>query len=217
MSRLTLVIGNKNYSSWSLRAWIALTHTGAAFDELRIPLDTPETGARMLRHSAAGKVPVLHDGDVTVWESLAICEHLAERFPEARLWPEDAAARAHARAVSCEMHAGFASLREGMPMNCRAALPGRGQSPEVDRDVARISAIWRRCRERFGGAGDMLFGAFTVADAMFAPVVSRFVTYAVELDPVSRAYVDAVSALPAMKAWVAAARAEAERIEGEEL
>ena len=184
---------------------------------MRIPLDTPETRARIQRHSAAGKVPVLHDGDLTVWESLAICEHLAERFPEARLWPEDAAARAHARAVSCEMHAGFASLREGMPMNCRAALPGKSRSPEVDEDVARISAIWRRCRERFSGAGDMQFGAFTVADAMFAPVVSRFVIYAVELDPVSRAGVDAVSALPATKAWAAAARAEAERIEGEEL
>ncbi len=217
MDRLTLVIGNKNYSSWSLRAWLALEHTGAAFDELRIALDTPTTRADILRHSPAGQVPVLHDGEVTVWESLAICEYLAERFPHARLWPAEEAARARARVASAEMHAGFAALRHAMPMNCRAHLPGKGRAPGVDDDIARLRDIWRDCRARFGAGGDMLFGQFTAADAMFAPVVSRFQTYGVSLDPVSQAYADAVSALPAMQAWVAAARAEPERIEREEL
>ncbi len=217
MGKLTIVIGNKNYSSWSLRAWIALAATGAEFDEIRIPLDRPDTRARILEHSPAGKVPVLRDGALVVWESLAICEYLAERFPDAGLWPDGDGARAHARAVACEMHAGFAALRNGMPMNCRAALPGKGHSPEVDADIARIAKIWRDCRENFGAGGGFLFGRFTVADAMFAPVASRFTTYAVDLDPVSQAYVDAVLALPAMQAWYEAARAEPERIEREEL
>ncbi len=129
MNRLTLVIGNKNYSSWSLRAWLALRQSGAAFDELRIPLDTATTREQILKHSPAGKVPVLHDGGFTIWESLAICEYAAERFPVAGLWPEDAAARAHARAVSAEVHAGFATLRSAMPMNCRARRPGKGRAP----------------------------------------------------------------------------------------
>ncbi len=217
MGKLTIVIGNKNYSSWSLRAWIALAATGAEFDEIRIPLDRPDTRARILEHSPAGKVPVLRDGALMVWESLAVCEYLAERFPDAGLWPDDDDARAHARAVACEMHAGFAALRQGMPMNCRAALPGKGHSPEVDADIARIAAIWRNCRENFGAGGDFLFGRFGVADAMFAPVASRLTTYGVELVTVGQAYVDAVMALPAMQAWHEAARAEPERIEREEL
>ncbi len=217
MSRLTLVIGNKNYSSWSLRAWLALKHTGATFDEVRIPLFTPTARAQILRHSPAGKVPVLHDGDVSVWESLAICEHLAERFPATLLWPEETAARALARTVSAEMHAGFATLRDAMPMNCRAHLPGKGRAPGVQDDIDRITALWRDCRERHGAGGDMLFGGFTIADAMFAPVAARFVTYEVDLDPTSRAYVDAVWSLPAIEEWVAAARAETERIEHEEI
>ena len=192
-------------------------HTGAAFDEVRIVLDEPATKQRILEHSPAGRVPVLRDGAVTVWESLAIGEYLAERFPAARLWPEDPEARAHARAVSAEMHAGFATLREAMPMNCRAQLPGKGRAPGVEHDIARIVALWRDCRERYGAGGDMLFGEFGIADAMFAPVVSRFATYGVSLDPVSRDYADAVSALPAVEEWVAAARAEPERIESEEL
>ena len=217
MGKLTIVIGNKNYSSWSLRGWIALKATGAEFDEIRIPLDTPDSRAGILEHSPAGKVPVLRDGALVVWESLAICEYLAEHFPAAGLWPDDDAARVHARVVACEMHAGFAALRKAMPMNCRAALPGKGGSPAADADIARIAAIWRECRDKFGAGGDFLFGRFGVADAMFAPVASRFTTYAVDLDPVSRAYVDAVLALPAMEAWYEAARAEPERIEREEL
>ncbi len=192
-------------------------HTGAAFDEVRIVLDEPATKQRILEHSPAGRVPVLRDGAVTVWESLAIGEYLAERFPAARLWPEDPEARAHARAVSAEMHAGFATLREAMPVNCRAHLPGKGRAPGVEHDIARIVALWRDCRERYGAGGDMLFGEFGIADAMFAPVVTRFVTYDVALDPVARDYADAVWALPAVEEWVTAARAEPERIESEEI
>ncbi len=217
MSRLTLVIGNKNYSSWSLRGWLVVKRTGAPFDEVRVVLDTPTTRAELLRHSPSGRVPVLHDGDVTVWDSLAICEYLAERYPAAGLWPDEQAARARARAVAAEMHAGFASLRDAMPMNCRAQLPGKGRAPGVQDDIDRIAGLWRDCRERFGAGGDMLFGDFCAADAMFAPVASRFMTYEVDLDPISRAYVDAVRSLPAMKEWVAAAGAETERIEHEEL
>ncbi len=217
MSRLTLVIGNKNYSSWSLRGWLMVKHTGAPFDEVRIVLDTPTTRADLLRHSPSGRVPVLHDGDVTVWDTLAICEYLAERFPAAGLWPDDRLARARARAVSAEMHAGFATLREAMPMNCRAHLPGKGRGPGVQDDIDRIAALWRDCRERHGAGGDMLFGGFSAADAMFAPVAARFVTYEVDLDPTSRANADAVWSRPAMREWVAAAGAEPERIEREEL
>ena len=217
MSQFTIVIGNKNYSSWSLRGWLLVKRTGAPFDEVRVVLDTPTTRAELLRHSPSGRVPVLHDGDVTVWDSLAICEYLAERFPAAGLWPEETAARARARAVSAEMHAGFAALRDAMPMNCRARLPGKGRAPGVQDDIDRITALWRDCHERFGAGGDMLFGDYGAADAMYAPVAARFMTYEVDLDPTSRAYVDAVWSLPAIEEWVAAARAETERIEHEEL
>jgi len=215
--RPTLVIGNKNYSSWSLRAWLAMSHAGIAFDEVRIPLSVPTTRADILRHSPAGRVPVLHDGPVTVWDSLAICEYQAERHPDAGLWPRDASVRAVARSVAAEMHSGFDDLRATMPMNCRASLPGKGGGPGAQADIDRITAIWRDCRARFGGDGAMLFGHFTIADAMFAPVASRLVTYDVDLDPLSRAYVQAVMALPAMRGWVAAARDETERIEAEDL
>ncbi len=210
MSAMTIVIGNKNYSSWSLRGWIALEHSGAEFDEVVISLRKPSTRAEILVHSPAGKVPILHDGDVTVWESLAVCEYLAEKFPAARLWPEDPVARAHARAVSTEMHGGFADLRRDMPLNCRAHRPGRGATLAALTDVARIAAIWDDCRSRHGAEGDFLFGHFTVADAMYAPVASRFATYEPGLGATTRAYVEAMHALPAMQKWVEAARAEAE-------
>ena len=212
MPRMTIVIGNKNYSSWSLRGWIALKSTGAEFDEVRIPLRRPTTRAEILKHSPAGKVPVLHDSGVTVYESLAVCEYLAEKFPAARLWPEDMGARALARAVSAEMHAGFASLRSDMPMNCRAHLPGKGATLAALTDVARIEAIWNDCRGRYGGEGDFLFGRFSVADAMFAPVASRFATYEPGLGPTAKAYVEAIHALSAMQEWIEAARAEPEQL-----
>jgi len=208
MSDLTIILGNKNYSSWSLRAWLALKATGTEFDEIVIPLWLDGAKEQIFTHSPSGKVPALRHGDAVVWESLAICEHLAEMFPDAGLWPADPVARATARSVSNEMHAGFMALRRAMPMNCRAAKPGKGMTEGVAADVERVTAIWRDCRARFGTDGGLLFGGFTIADAMFAPVASRFRTYAVALDPVSAAYVDALHDLPAMRSWLAAAEAE---------
>lgn len=209
MADLTLVIGSKRLSSWSLRAWLALKATGAPFEEVVIPLDTPETHARILEHSPSGRVPVCKDGGTVVWESLAICEYLAERFPDAGLWPADADARAQARAVAAEMHAGFADLRQDMPFECGADRPGEGHTSGALADIARIAAMWRECRARFGAGGDFLFGGFGIADCMYAPVVSRLITYAVPLDDAAGAYAEAVWALPEMRAWVAAARTEA--------
>ncbi|MGH6943457.1 MAG: glutathione S-transferase family protein [Geminicoccaceae bacterium] len=208
MVAFTLVVGNKNYSSWSLRAWLAARQIGLEFDEVLVPLSAPGSKAALLEHSAAGKVPVLKQGDRVVWESIAILEYLAEQRPEAGLWPADAGARAHARSVSAEMHAGFQALRSHMPMNLRSSLPGRGRGPGVAEDIARVCAIWRDCRERFGDAGPFLFGRFTAADAMYAPVATRFRTYAVELDPLCQAYADAVLGLEGYREWHAAALEE---------
>ncbi|MFQ6022496.1 MAG: glutathione S-transferase family protein [Acidiferrobacterales bacterium] len=203
-----IYLGNKNYSSWSLRAWLVLKHSGATFDESVIPLDQASTKERIRTHSPSGRVPVLRHGDYTIWESLAIAEYLAELFPSANLWPKQLTARAVARAVSAEIHAGFAALRAHLPMDTRARYPMKQSSAQVDADIRRIVAIWIDCRERFGNGGDFLFGPFTIADAMYAPVVSRFVTYSVDLDPVAAAYREAVWQWPAMQEWVAAAQAE---------
>ena len=212
MSDLTLVIGNKNYSSWSMRPWLAMRATGIPFKEVRIPLYQTETLASLAEWSPSGLVPLLQDGDLKVWDSLAICEYLAERFPDRGLWPKDSAARAVARSVSAEMHSGFSGLRSAMCMNMRRRYPGKGRTPESLGDIGRILAIWTDCRSRFGQDGDFLFGHFTIADAMFAPVVSRFQTYAVELDGVARDYAAAILALPAMQEWVEAATSETESI-----
>ena len=203
-----LVIGNKAYSSWSLRAWLAMRHTGIDFEEIRVPLYAGDYRERIARFGAAGKVPILVDGDVTIWESLAICEYLAEAHPERSLWPAGRADRARARAISAEMHAGFQALRSHMSMNVRRSFPGAGMTPEVATDVARIDAIWSGCLERYGGP--FLCGSFTIADAMYAPVATRFETYAVPLSAPARRYADTVLALPAMREWYAAARAETE-------
>jgi len=215
MSKLTLVIGNKNYSSWSLRPWLALRMAGLDFDEVRVPLYAPGSHDAILRHSPAGKVPVLRDGDVTVWDSLAICEYVAELAPQAGLWPGDRAQRAHARSISAEMHAGFAALRSAMPMNLRIERARLAAPPSaaVQADVARITAIFEECRARYGAAGDFLFGRFTIADAMFAPVAMRFRSYSVTLPPRAQAYADALSALAPMREWVVAGVAEAERFQ----
>jgi glutathione S-transferase len=208
MSDLTLVLGNKAYSSWSMRPWLMLKHTGAAFREVVIPLRQPDTKAAILEHSPAGRVPVLHDGSITIWDSLAIGEYLAERFPAAGLWPAAPEARALARSISAEMHSGFTDLRANMPMNLKQKSPGAGRTPAVDGDIARITALWNDARTRFGQDGPFLFGGFTIADAMYAPVVTRFDTYGVDLDPISRAYADAVLALPAVREWYADAARE---------
>ena len=205
---LSLVIGNKNYSSWSLRAWIALKAAGIPFEEILIPLDQEDTTERIKRHSRAGKVPVLIDGDVVVWESLAILDYLAERFPTVGLWPIDSSARAHARSISAEMHAGFAGMRSHCPMNLWRPVEKRELTPQATQDVERITHIWREARERYGAGGNFLLGAFSAADAMYAPMATRFRTYDVPCDGVSRAYVDAIHAHPAFKAWREAALKE---------
>ena len=199
---MLLVIGNKNYSSWSLRPWLAMKVLGLAFDEKRIPLDTPGTKQEILRYSPAGKVPCLVDGSLAIWDSLAILEYLAERHPQ--LWPADAAERARARSISAEMHSGFANLRNHMGLNVRRRYPGRGRTPEVLEEIKRIDAIWSQAK------GPFLFGAFGAADAMYAPVVLRFRTYEVRVS--NREYAEAMLALPAMREWIDAAEREPETI-----
>jgi glutathione S-transferase len=198
---MILVIGNKNYSSWSLRPWIAMKVLGIQFQEKYIPLYGPGAKEQILLESPAGKVPILVDGGVRVWDSLAILEYLAEKHP---LWPTDRVARAAARAVSAEMHSGFANLRNHMSMNVRKRYPGKGRTPEVLTEIQRINSIWSQAK------GPFLFGAFSAADAMYAPVIFRFRTYEVTVD--NRAYYDAMLALPAMKEWAAAAEREKESI-----
>ncbi|MQX35108.1 glutathione S-transferase family protein [Roseospira navarrensis] len=208
MSELTLVIGNKAYSSWSLRPWLAMRVAGIPFREEVIALDQPETHGRILRHSPAGLVPVLHDGTLTLWESLSILEYIAERHPEAGLWPDSRASRAFARTVACEMHAGFAALREAMPMNVRETLDPGPIPAAVQRDIDRICALWQDCRSHHRAGGPFLFGRFTNVDAMFAPVATRFRTYGVPLDDISARYVQAIYDLPAMGEWIADAHQE---------
>jgi glutathione S-transferase len=205
---LTLVIGNKNYSSWSLRPWIAMKMAGILFEEVVISLEATDFKERVLKFSGSGKVPVLIDGDVQVWESLSILEYLADKFPAARLWPSDTAARAHARTVASEMHAGFVPLRQQCPMNVWRPVKKDALTPEVAANVARLDALWTDCRKRFGQDGPFLFGPFGAADAMYAPVVSRFHTYAIDVGPAARAYMDAVMALPAWSEWRVAALKE---------
>jgi glutathione S-transferase len=208
MTDFTIYLGNKNYSSWSLRGWLAMKLAGVPFEEVVIPLDQPRTRETILRYSPSGRLPALHHDGRVVWDSLAIAEYLADTFREARLWPADGAARAVARSVSAEMHSGFAELRRHMPMNMRSVFPGKGGGDGVQEQINRIAAIWRDCRRRFGGEAPFLFGDFTLADAMYAPVASRFVTYEVDLDETAEAYVKAVMAYPAMQEWLAAARNE---------
>jgi glutathione S-transferase len=196
-----------------MRPWLVLKQVNADFSEIRIPLNRPETRNQILRYSPTGRVPILQYGTLKIWDSLAICEHLAERFPEGLLWPQDPENRAIARAVSAEMHSGFQYLREHLPMNCRERFPNSSFSSEVQNDIDRIKTLWRTCRQQYGTGGNFLFGHFTIADTMFAPVTSRFVTYGVPLDTISHAYVETIWALPSMKQWLAEAEAEAEHIE----
>jgi glutathione S-transferase len=209
MTDLKLYIGSKRFSSWSLRPWLALQHTGAAFEEILIPLRQSDTAARIAAVSPSGRVPVLKHGTITVWDSLAICEYLADNFRAAKLWPGENAARAHARAISAEMHSGFGKLREHLPMDLIGDLSAHSKAAAAQNDIDRVCAIWREARQRFGQAGPFLFGAFTAADAMYAPVVTRFRTYGVPVDAVCGAYMQAVEDLPGFKAWHADAQKEA--------
>ena len=205
---MKLILGNKNYSSWSWRPWIAMKVAGLAFDEEVISLNAPDFKQRLLQVSGTGKVPTLIDGDIHVWESLAILEYVAEKFPQAKLWPSDPAARAHARAIANEMHAAFLPLRRKCPMNLWRPVKKLALDEETLANVRRIDTMWTDCRARFGAGGPFLFGHFTIADAMYVPVVSRFHTYAVEVGARSRAYMDAVMALPAWREWNEAALKE---------
>ena len=211
---LTLIVGNRNYSSWSLRPWLAMKQVGLAFDEVRVRLNQPDSKSQILRYSPSGRVPCLVDGALAVWDSMAICEYVNEQYAGGGLWPRDVGQRARARSIAAEMHSGFAALRTHMPMDIRGHFPERGAAaaarPDVSADIARIQSIWTDC---LASGGPFLFGAFSIADAFYAPVVTRFRTYAVALPARLAAYSDAVFALPAMQEWVAAAAAEPETLD----
>ncbi len=210
---LKLVVANKAYSSWSLRPWILLAHFEIPFEEVVIPMDQPATRATMLKYAPTGKCPSLHDGRIAVWESLAIMDYVAETFPEKAIWPRAKAARAHARSLAAEMHAGFAALRQACPTNFRRKPKPIPLSDEVRADVARLEAAFAHARETFGAAGPFLFGGFSAADAMFAPIVNRLHVYDIPVAQTTLAYMEAIMALPAWKAWIAGAEAEPWRIE----
>ena len=203
---LKLVVGDRNYSSWSLRPWLVLKQSGLPFEEISIRLRERNTRTEIFKHSPSGKIPCLVDGGTVVWDSLAICEYIAEKAPS--MWPTDSRSRAEARSISAEMHSGFVALRHVLPMDIAASKPFVARTADVDGDIGRIIEIWEGCRSRFVDAGPFLFGRFTIADAMFAPVVWRFLTYEIELPAASRKWVEAMLALPAMQEWHAAALAE---------
>jgi glutathione S-transferase len=213
---MKLVIANKNYSTWSLRPWLLLKQAGIPFEEEVIKFSAPDFGARVGRYSPTGKVPVLIDGGLAVWDSLAIAEYVAERFPDKRLWPTDVQARAVARSLCAEMHSGFAQLRSTLTMNFSARFSGGLWKLGVQKEIARIIAAWDDARSRFGADGPFLFGAFSVADAFFAPVTQRFVGYDVKLPEGARRYVETILNLPAMQAWAEAARCENDFVASDE-
>jgi glutathione S-transferase len=213
---LKLAIANKNYSSWSMRPWVLLTQAGIAFEEIQLKFSDAGSVPGIESYSPTRQVPVLIVGGDPVWDSLAICEAAAELFPQKRLWPLDARARQIARSICAEMHAGFRSLRGAMPMNIRASLPGKGMSPAVQKDIDRIVEIWESCRARYGNGGELLFGEFTIADAYYAPVATRFLTYAVTLPPTAQRYAEALLALPAVREWMAQGRRETEFVRADE-
>jgi glutathione S-transferase len=213
---LILVIGNKNYSSWSMRPWVLLRQAGIAFEEKQLKFDDAGAVAGIEPLSPTRKVPVLMVDGEPVWDSLAICETVAELHPEKQLWPAAPPARRVARSVCAEMHSGFQGLRSAMPMNIRGRHPGRGVNPQSLKDIERVVSIWASCRRRFGAGGELLFGRFSIADAFYAPVVTRFETYAVALPPAAQAYCDAVRALPAVREWCEAARRETEFVAADE-
>jgi glutathione S-transferase len=217
--KLELVIGNKNYSSWSMRPWVLLRQAEIPFEEVQLKFDESGGGLRVAgieRYSAAGKVPVLLIDGEPVWDTLAICETVAELYRGKQLWPQDERARRAARSACAEMHSGFQALRGAMPMNIRGRYPGKGMTPESRKDIDRVVALWTHCRERFGGAGNFLFGRFSIADAFYAPVVMRFATYGVKVAPLAQAYCEAVQSLSAVREWCDAARRETEFVAADE-
>ena len=217
--KLKLVIGNKNYSSWSMRPWVLLRQAQIPFEEVQLQFGDKDGGLHVVgieKYSKASKVPVLLVDGQPVWDTLAIAETAAELFPEKQLWPAEARARQVARSACAEMHSGFGNLRDKMPMNIKGSHPGKGLTPEVQRDIDRLVALWSECRQAFGGGGSLLFGKFSVADAFFAPVVMRFRTYAVEVPRLAQDYCAAVEALPAVREWIEAARQEKKFVAADE-
>lgn len=214
---LELVIGNKNYSSWSLRPWLVLKHFGIPFEEHQVFLDLADSKSRLLEYSGSGKVPVLIDDGVKVWDSIAIIEYLADRFPKHTIWPASLVQRAEARCVSAEMHAGFPTLRQEMPLNCRAHHRRVPITDSLDLDISRVVEIWSGLRSRFGATGPWLFGEFSAADAMYAPVALRFWTYGVVLEEPARSFMRAVLEHPAIQEWLSAAEEEREVISSAEV
>jgi glutathione S-transferase len=214
--KLKLVIGNKNYSSWSMRPWVLLRQAQIPFEEVQLKFDEDTRVIGVEKYSPTRKVPVLMIDGEPVWDTLAICETAAELYPAKHLWPGDEQARRVARSVCAEMHSGFQALRSKMPMNIRGSHPGKGMTPESKKDIDRVAALWADCRERFGGAGDFLFGRFSIADAFYAPVVMRFQTYAVQLPRVAESYCEAVQELAAVREWVEAALREKEFVAADE-
>lgn len=214
---IKLVIGNKNYSSWSLRPWLLLSAFDIPFEEIRIPLFTQDTRSELAKYTRAGKVPVLHDGGIIVWDSLAICEYVSERYLAGKGWPSDSKARAEARSCCAEMHSGFFTLREKMPMNCRAAGRRVDMTPDLKKDIARIDNLWSDSREEYSASGPWLFGTFSIADCMFAPVVFRFNTYSPEVSATSRKYMKHVLSHPNVMQWLEQAVKEPEVIESSEV
>jgi glutathione S-transferase len=208
MNGLQLVIGNKNYSSWSLRPWLAMTEAGIKFQEILLPLDTPRFAREIRKHSRAARVPVLHHGSLTIWDSLAILEYIAELYPAKNLWPKSRAARAHARSICAEMHSGFHALRNACPMNLRRPSRPIAMKDAIKGEVARIETIWRTSRQSYGKGGPFLFGKFSNADAMYAPVVTRFDTYAIPVSKDTRSYMDTILSLSSLQTWKEAALKE---------
>jgi glutathione S-transferase len=214
---MKLIIGNKNYSSWSLRSWLFLSASNISFEEIRIPLSTASTYAELLKYSDAAKVPVLHDNDIVIWDSLAICEYISEQYLSGKGWPADPMSRAVARSYCAEMHSGFFVLRETMPMNCRAVDRNVTISTELDKEIRRIDSLWSGLREKYSSFGPWLFGEFSIADCMFAPVVFRFATYNVAVSEISKAYMKNLLVHPKIQLWLEQAKAEIETIESEEV
>jgi glutathione S-transferase len=210
-----LVIGNRNYSSWSLRAWLFLRESGIAFEEIRIPLFTAEHAETVARYSPTGRVPVLLDGDLRIWDTMSIFEYVRERHPGAVGWPADVAVRAEARSIAAEMHSGFLAIRDELPLNVRLRrrCDEAGLTPGARKQIERVRSIWGSCRQRFHDAGPWLFGGFSIADVMYAPMALRFVTYEIPVPSPARSFIDAVTSLPAMQEWIRDAAREPERLE----
>ena len=217
MSALTLIIGNKNYSSWSLRPWVFMTHNKMDFAEKRVALFTDTTDEELTQYNSDFKVPILKDGDLVVWDSLSILEYVSERYLDSRGWPREVNARAIARSVSAEMHSSFANVRSELPMNCRKKFHNVKLSPNTEREIERIKTLWRNCRTRFGEDGEWLFGQYSIADAMFAPIALRFDGYSIALNGIEEAYVRSVLQQPEIVEWIEAGKIEKEVIGEDEV